>query len=92
MKITHDIIKNMVRTEKGSDLLTQNKYIFKVEKVANKIEIKNAVENVYNVQVSKVHIMNVKGKKKRVRFHEGMTTGWKKAVVTLKPESRIEVV
>ncbi|MBL7072997.1 MAG: 50S ribosomal protein L23 [Candidatus Omnitrophica bacterium] len=92
MKITHDIIKNMVRTEKGSILLTQNKYIFKVDKAANKIEIKNAVENVYNVQVSKVHIMNVKGKKKRVRLHEGMTTGWKKAVVTLKPESRIEVV
>jgi len=91
MKMTHDIIKNMVRTEKGSDLLTQNKYIFKVDKLANKIEIRNAVENVYNVQVSKVHIMNVKGKKKRVRFHEGMTTGWKKAVVTLKPESRIEV-
>jgi len=91
MRTTHDVIKNMVRTEKGSGLLTQNKYIFKVDRAANKIEVKNAVENVYNVQVSKVHIMNVKGKKKRVRLHEGMTTGWKKAVVTLKSESRIEV-
>ncbi len=91
MKTTHDIIKNMVRTEKGSDLLIKNKYVFKVDRGSNKIEIKNAVENVYNVKVSKVHIINVKGKKKRVRLHEGMTTGWKKAVVTLKPESRIEV-
>jgi len=91
MNITHDIIKNMVRTEKGSDLLTRNKYLFKVDKRANKIDIKNAVEDIYNVKVSMVHIINVKGKKKKVRFHEGMTAGWKKAVVTLKSDSRIEV-
>jgi len=91
MKTTHDVIKNMIRTEKGSGLLVQNKYLFRVEKRSNKIEIKNAVESIYNVEVNKVHIINVKGKKKRVRFHEGKTAGWKKAVVTLKPESRIEV-
>jgi large subunit ribosomal protein L23 len=91
MKTTHDIIKNMIRTEKGTELLTQNKYLFKVDKGANKIEVKHAVEDIYKVKVDSVHIMNVKGKKKRVRFREGTTSSWKKAVVTLEPGSRIEV-
>ena len=91
MKTPHDIVKNMVRTEKGSTLLTQNKYLFKVSTSANKIEIKRSVEDIYKVKVDKVHIINVKGKKKRVRFKEGMTSGWKKAIVTLNPDSRIEV-
>ncbi len=91
MKTPHDVIKNMIRTEKGTELLTQNKYLFKVEKTANKIEVKRAVEDVYKVKVDSVHIMNVKGKKRRVRFREGTTSSWKKAVVTLEPGSRIEV-
>ena len=91
MRVAHDVIKNMIRTEKGSDLLTQNKYVFKVEKRANKIDIKKAVENIYGVKVDSVNVMNVRGKKKRVRYREGMTSSWKKAVVTLKPENRIEV-
>ena len=89
MKTSHDIIKHMVRTEKGSGLLVQNKYFFKVDKSANKISIKKAVEELYKVKVEKVHVMNVVGKKKRVRLREGMTTGWKKAIVTLKPDNRI---
>ncbi|MFC1643959.1 50S ribosomal protein L23 [Candidatus Omnitrophota bacterium] len=91
MRTAHDIIKNMVRTEKGSDLLTHNKYLFKVDTRANKIEIKKAVEDIYKVQVDAVHVMNIKGKKRRVRFREGMTSSWKKAIVTLKPDNRIEV-
>ena len=91
MKNTHEVIKHMMRTEKGSNMLVDNKYIFKVDRRANKIEIKNAVENIYNVKVSSVNLMNVKGKKKRVRFREGLTSAWKKAIVTLKPDNRIEV-
>lgn len=91
MRMPHDTIKNMIRTEKGSRLLTQNKYLFKVDKKANKIQIKKAVEDIYKVKVDAVNIMNMKGKKRRVRFREGMTASWKKAVVTLKPESKIEV-
>ena len=91
MRTHHDIIKNMVRTEKGSDLLVHNKYLFKVDRAANKIEIRKAVEDLYKVKVDAVHIMNVKGKKKRVRFQQGMTSAWKKAIVTLKPDNRIEV-
>ncbi|RKY41619.1 MAG: 50S ribosomal protein L23 [Candidatus Makaraimicrobium thalassicum] len=91
MKTPHDIIKNMIRTEKGSDLLTQNKYLFRVEKRANKIEVKKAVEHIYRVKVNAVHIMNIKGKKRRVRVREGTTSSWKKAIVTLSPDNRIEV-
>ena len=91
MRNPHDVIKNMIRTEKGSSMLVHNKYLFKVDKLANKIEIKNAVETIYNVKVASVNLMNVKGKKKRVRFHEGMTSSWKKAIVTLESDNRIEV-
>ena len=81
----------MLRTEKGSQQLAENKYYFKVARDANKIEIKKAVEDLYKVKVAAVNVMNVRGKKKRVRLHEGITPSWKKAIVTLKPESKIEV-
>jgi large subunit ribosomal protein L23 len=81
----------MIRTEKGSGLLVQNKYFFKVDKRSNKVEVKKAIEDIYKVKVDNVHTMNVRGKKKRVRFREGMTSSWKKAIVTLKPDNRIEV-
>ena len=60
-------------------------------KTENKIEIKKAVEDIYKVSVDNVRVMTVRGKKKRVRFREGMTSSWKKAIVTLKPDNRIEV-
>ena len=91
MRTPHDIIQNMIRTEKGSGLLTQNKYLFRVDKRANKVEVRKAIEDIYQVKVDAVNIMNVRGKKKRVRFREGMTSSWKKAIVTLKPDNRIEV-
>ncbi|MBU0571645.1 MAG: 50S ribosomal protein L23 [Candidatus Omnitrophica bacterium] len=91
MRTPHDVIKNMVRTEKGSNLLIQNKYFFKVSQDANKIDIKRSVESIYKVHVKSVNIISVKGKKRRVRLHQGMTSAWKKAIVTLKPESKIEV-
>lgn len=91
MKTSHDIIRNMIRTEKGSQMLVDNKYLFKVDVRANKVEVKKAVQEIYKVDVDKVHMINVKGKKRRVRFHEGMTAAWKKAIVTLKPNNRIEV-
>lgn len=91
MRVAHDVIKKMIRTEKGSELMTQNKYVFQVNVRANKIEVKQAVEDVYNVKVGDVNIMNVRGKKRKVRFREGMTSSWKKAIVTLKPDNTIEV-
>ncbi len=91
MKTVHDVLKHMIRTEKGSEMLIQNKYVFRVDTRANKIDIKKAVEDIYKVKVTAVHIMNKKGKKKRVRFREGMTSSWKKAIVTLQADNRIEV-
>ncbi|MFH1846408.1 MAG: 50S ribosomal protein L23 [Candidatus Omnitrophota bacterium] len=91
MRTAHDVIKNLLRTEKGSEMLAQNKYFFRVDPRSNKIEIKKAIEGIYKVNVAAVHIINVKGKKKRVRVHEGKTSSWKKAIVTLKPDNRIEV-
>jgi len=91
MRTSHEIIMNMIRTEKGTNMLAENKYLFRVVPSANKIEIKKAVEEIYSVKVDSVNVINVRGKKKRVRYREGLTSAWKKAVVTLKPDNRIEV-
>jgi len=92
MKNPHDIVKGLLRTEKGADMMPLGKYLFWVDANANKVEISNAVENIYKVKVGKVNTINVKGKPKRVRYTMGMTSGWKKAVVTLKEGNKIDVV
>jgi len=91
MKTSYDIVKHLIRTEKGSQMLAQNKYIFRVANDANKIQIKQAVEEIYNVTVKKVNTINSHGKWKRVRYKEGKTPDRKKAVVTLKQGDKIEV-
>jgi large subunit ribosomal protein L23 len=91
MRTSYDVIINMIRTEKGTNLLTDNKYLFKVSRDANKNEIKEAVEEIYKVRVKDVNVLNVKGKTRRVRFQEGKTGSWKKAIVTLRPDNKIEV-
>ena len=90
-KDAYDIIKALIRTEKSSSLLVLNKYLFWVSRETNKIEIRRAIEDIYKVGVTKVNVINVKGKKKRLRYHEGMTSGWKKALVTLKPGDKIDI-
>ncbi|MFH1868234.1 MAG: 50S ribosomal protein L23 [Candidatus Omnitrophota bacterium] len=88
---SYDIVKSLMRTEKGSTLLEMNKYIFWVSKPANKIQIKKAVEDIYKVHVVSVNTMNVKGKPKRVRYKLGHTSDWKKAVITLKQGDTIDI-
>jgi large subunit ribosomal protein L23 len=87
----YDIIKTLVRTEKGTALEPQRKYLFQVAKKSNKIEIKKAVEEIYKVKVQDVNTSIVRGKLKRVRQEQGSTTPWKKAIVTLKEGQKIEV-
>lgn len=87
----YDIVKNLVRTEKGTDLESSRKYVFQVADAANKIEVRKAVEEIYKVQVQDVNMMSVRGKRKRVRQAMGRTSSWKKAVVTLKEGQKIEV-
>ena len=93
MKEGRTIIRKLLLTEKGT-LLTekQNQYLFRVDPSANKIEIKNAVEKIFNVKVTKVNTMNRQGKHKRLRsMSYGMTSAWKRAVVTLKEGEKIDL-
>ena len=78
-----DIIVAPVITEKSNDLLQQGKYTFKVNRNATKVEIANAVEKLFEVKVLNVNTISVKGKKKRVGYHQGKTSDWKKAIVTI---------
>jgi len=87
----YDVINTLVRTEKGSRLEPQRKYLFRVAPKANKTEIKKAVEEIYKVKVQGVNTFIMRGKLKRVRQEEGRTASWKKAVVTLKEGQKIEV-
>lgn len=91
MDSPYDIVKSMLRTEKSTALLPQNKYLFWVEKRANKIQIKKAVEDIYKVKVESVNTSMQRGKLRKVRYVQGKSPDWKKALVTLKEGSKIEV-
>jgi len=91
VKDPRDIIKTPVITEKSYSLASQDKYTFKVDPVANKIEIKKAIEELFKVKVLKVNTLRMKGKPKRVRNIPGYRPGYKKAIVTLRPGDKIEV-
>ncbi len=90
--LSYDIIKSLVRTEKSTGLEPQGKYLFHVAKEATKIDVKRAVEEIYTVKVKDVNTFIVPGKAKRVRQQLGHTPDWKKALVTLREGSKIEVV
>ena len=92
MKDPHDIVKGMIRTEKGANLMVLNKYLFWVAKDSNKIEIKKSVEDIYKVKVDGVNTITMRGKTKRVRYAVGKTPDWKTAIVTLKEGSQIDIV
>ncbi|MDD3726000.1 MAG: 50S ribosomal protein L23 [Candidatus Ratteibacteria bacterium] len=86
------IIKFPIVTEKATGAVADNKYTFKVEKKARKMQIKRAVEEIYNVSVEKVNIVNIPAKKKNYRFRiEGYKSGYKKAIVTLKEGDKIAI-
>ena len=78
-----EIIIAPVITEKSNDQMQMGKYTFEVNKNATKVEIANAVEKLFNVKVLNVNTMTVRGKTKRVRYVEGKTSDWKKAIVTI---------
>jgi large subunit ribosomal protein L23 len=91
MRDPHDILIRPVITEKTSEMMAENKYTFKVDKRANKIEIKQAVENIFHVNVTHVRTMNVPGKLKKQGRTSGMTPQWKKAIVTLKDGQKLPI-
>jgi len=93
MKSPHDIIQCPMVTEKNADLKAQNKHVFKVHPKATKIEIVEAVEKLFNVEVGSVNIQNYMGKPKRAgkSMKQGRRSNWKKAIVSLTKGS-IEII
>ena len=86
-----DIIKAPIITEKSSSLAANNVITFSVDTKANKTQIKQAIEKIFNVKVESVNTVNVKPKKKRVGRYVGKTNKVKKAIVKLKEGSSIEL-
>ena len=81
--IAEEIIVKPIITERSSMDMQEGKYTFKVNKKATKVEIAKAVEKLFGVKVLSVNTISVKGKQKRVGAHVGMTSDWKKAIVTI---------
>ncbi|MBQ9976082.1 MAG: 50S ribosomal protein L23 [Clostridia bacterium] len=88
MKTSYDIILKPIITEASMAGLAERKYTFKVAKTANKVEIKNAIEEIFKVNVESVNTINMKSKPKRLGVHLGKTSEWKKAIVTLTSDSK----
>ena len=90
MKDPRQVIIRPIISEKSYDLINDNRYTFEVAKTANKIEIRDAIEEIFDVHVLNVNTMSIKGKPKRVRYAKGYTRSWKKAIVTLVAGETIE--
>ena len=86
-----DILIKPIVTEKSTALMEQGKYTFRVPLAATKIQIRQAVEQIFKVKVQAVNTMRYEGKLKRMGRTQGRRSDWKKAVVTLKPGEAIEL-
>ena len=91
MDTTNVIIKPLVTEKSTHQQTTRNAYAFQVNPNANKQQIKQAVEKLYDVKVTDVRTMTRKGKPRRSRFKMTKTSDWKRAVVVLDKDSRIEL-
>ena len=88
----HQVVIKPLVTEKGMHRSTRcNAYAFEVNRLATKTDVRNAVQELFDVKVLKVHIQNRRGKPRRTRMRFGLTKDWKKAIVTLHPEDHIEL-
>lgn len=88
----YKIIVRPLITEQGTHFAnTRGAYSFEVNKKANKIQIKDAIEKIYNVKVDKVRTANCRGKLRRKGRSTGLTSSWKKAIVCLNPEYHIDL-
>ena len=89
MANVYDIVIRPIITERSMASVADKKYVFEVAKDAGKIEIKNAVEQIFGVKVAKVNTLNMQGKEKRTgRYPAGRRPSWKKAMVTLTADSK----
>ena len=87
-KDAHDVIIKPIITEASTSPKEEKRYVFKVAKNANKIEIKKALKELFDVDVEKVNTLTCKGRKGRFRFGVGHRPDWKKAIVKLKQSSK----
>lgn len=92
MEGAYRILKTPHITEKATELMKNNQYIFKVYKDSNKQEIKKAVESVYGVDVISIQIINIPRKRKRLGKSPGWKKGGKKAIVRIKKGQEIEII
>lgn len=88
----HAIIKRPIVTEKSTQMMQQNHYVFEVAIDANKIEIARAVEELFSVKVRRVRTFNILGKERRMGWRRGQRPSWKKAIVTLAEGQTIPVI
>jgi large subunit ribosomal protein L23 len=88
---SNDIIIRPIISEKTTELMEQHKYVFQVARDANKLTVKKALKELFNVTPEKVNILNVRGKNRRLRFRVGKRAAWKKAIVTLSAGDKIEI-
>jgi large subunit ribosomal protein L23 len=92
VKSLSEVLVRPIVTEKTTGMgEVANKYVFEVARASNKHEIKRAVEQYFGVKVLDVRTMNVKGKPKRLGIHAGRRASWKKAIVTLNSEDKIDL-
>jgi large subunit ribosomal protein L23 len=91
MLSAYEIIRRPIITEKTTMLGEQGQYAFEVAQRANKVDVKRAVEHIFKVKVRAVNMMHVRGKVRRMGRSSGVTSPWKKAVVTLQEGQRIEL-
>ena len=87
----YEVLRRPVVTEKNTDLMAQNKYVFEVAKKANKDQVKKAVEKAFKVTVVSVNMITVPSKPKGFGRLKGHKPSWKKAVVTLRPGDSVEI-
>ena len=92
MKDPRSVVRRALITEKGTALRElRNQYHFEVDRGANKIEIKRAIETIFSVKVGEVRTMQIRGKVRRQGRYVGKRADWKKAIVTLQPDQKIEL-
>ena len=89
--LAHDVIIRPIITEESMLKMDENKYTFEVAVKANKTEVKQAIEELFNVDVKNVNIMNVRGKLKRMGRFAGYTRKRRKAIVTIAEDQSIEI-
>ncbi|MBP1933027.1 50S ribosomal protein L23 [Ammoniphilus resinae] len=88
MKEARDVILRPIITERTTEMMADNKYVFEVAPKSNKTEVKQAIESIFDVTVESVNTINVKGKPKRMGRYVGKRKDWKKAIVKLSSDSK----